>query len=272
MKLLDIYDNFIIDLDGVVYIGEKLIIGAGDTLDALRKAGKGIIFLTNDPRGSSRNYSDKLNGMKITARPEDVVTSAMALALFIKENFQVEGKRAYVVGSPILKAEIEEMGLRLSDGEAAKSADFVIVGGHQEFNYYEMKLATLALRNGAHFFATNRDAAFPTPEGLVPATGAILASIEVASGRRAVTVGKPEPIVFEVAKKLFNSGKRVVVVGDRLDTDVLGGMRAGIDTILVLSGSTSEVELSQSKILPDYVIADLRDLLKERKRLPHPLK
>jgi len=260
-RLVDLFDHFLIDLDGVVYVENKTINGAKETIEAIRKLGKSVIFLTNDPRGSSREYSEKLKSMDIQASPKDVITSAMAVAEYIKEHYKLDGKRAYVVGSNALKEEIKATGLRLSQGEEAKEADFVIVGGHQGFNYEEMKIAAFAIRNGARFFATNCDPVFPTPEGLVPATGAILASIEVASGKKAIAVGKPEPIMFEVAKKLLPSEERIAIVGDRLDTDILGGKRAGISTILVLSGSTNRDDLSKSEIKPDYVINDIRDLL-----------
>jgi HAD superfamily hydrolase (TIGR01457 family) len=263
-RLVDLFDHFLIDLDGVVYIGNKPTAGAGETIEALRKLGKSMIFLTNDPRSSSREYAEKLNGMGIPVSPEDIITSGMAVAYYIKEHYKLNGKKAYVVGSKSLKEEIKGIGLRLSQGEEAKGADFVIVGGHPEFNYEEMKLAALAIRNGAYFFATNRDPVFPTQEGLVPATGAILASIEVASGKKATTVGKPEPVMFEVAKKFLPSQERIAIIGDRLDTDIVGGKRAGITTILVLSGSTKQDELSKSEIIPDYVIDNLRDLLKEQ--------
>lgn len=263
-RLVDLFDHFLIDLDGVVYVGDKAVKGAKEAIEAIRRLGKGVIFLTNDPRGSSREYSKRLKGMGIPASPKEVITSSMAVAEYIKEHYKLDGKRAYVVGSKTLKEEIKATGLRLSQGEEAKGADFVIVGGHQGFNYEEMKTAAFAIRKGALFFATNRDPVFPTQEGLVPATGAILASIEVASGKKATVVGKPEPIMFEVAKKLLPSNKRIAIIGDRLDTDILGGKRAGISTVLVLSGSTNRDDLPKSDIKPDYVINDLRDLLKDR--------
>lgn len=263
MKLVDLFDNFLIDLDGVVYVGNELTGGAEKALDALRQLGKRLIFLTNDPRGSSRDYSEKLENMNIQASPDDVITSGMAIAHYIKEHFQLDRSKAYVVGSSALKAEIEQIGIKLAQGKDAREVDFVVVGGHPEFHYEEMKRAALAIRNGAHFFGTNRDPVFPTSEGLVPATGAILASIEVASGKEAITAGKPEPVIFEVAMKGLTSRERTAIIGDRLDTDIVGGKRVGIKTILVLSGSTKEDEISKSEIKPDYVINDLRDLLKE---------
>ncbi len=263
MKLFDLFDLFLIDLDGVVYVGDIPTIGAKETLSTIRESGKRLIFLTNDPRSSSSDYSEKLEKMNIQAASDDVITSGMAIAHHIRDSFDINHKKAYVVGSLALKMEIEKIGIKLCYGEAAKGVDFVIVGGHQEFSYEEMKLASLAVRNGAHFFATNRDPVFPTAEGLVPATGAILASIEVASGKKAVVAGKPESMMFEVAKEIGCPHSRAVIIGDRLDTDILGGKRAGIKTILALSGSTKADDVSKSGIKPDYVIDDLRGLIKE---------
>ena len=170
-----------------------------------------------------------------------------------------------MIGSKALKKEIELAGLNLVDGEEAKKADFVILGGHPDFHFNELKLATLALRNGAEFFATSRDPAYPSTEGHIPATGAMLASIEVASDRKAVVAGKPESIIFEEA--LFHakcSGKKnTVIIGDRLDTDILGGKIAGISTVLTLSGSTKKEDVKISEVKPDFIIDDLRGLLKD---------
>jgi HAD superfamily hydrolase (TIGR01450 family) len=264
MKIVDLFNHFLIDLDGVVYVGDQPTTGARETIAALRALGKSIIFLTNDPRNSSFEYAEKLCSMGIPASPEDVITSTMAICLHIKEHFGLNHGKAFVVGSSALKDEIKRTGLKLVRGEKAKRAGFVIVGGHPKFGYQEMKLATIAVRSGAHFFGTNRDPVFPTSEGPVPATGAILASIEFASGKSAITAGKPESIMFEVAKKLLSSREKIAIIGDRIDTDIMGGRRAGIGTILVLSDSTAQDELSHSQIIPDYVIGDLMDLLKEQ--------
>lgn len=266
MRLADLFDCFLIDLDGVVYVGESPTEGSVETINLLKKTGKIVIFLTNDPRKSAAEYSEKLRGMGIVVNPGDVVTSGMAIAYHIRSSHQdIKDKKAYVVGSSSLKDEIRLTGLPLVSGEEAKKADFVIVGGHPDFHYEEMKIAALAVRGGAEFFATNRDPVFPTPEGLVPATGAVLASIETACGRKAVVAGKPELIMFEVAlaEHLHRDRDRFAIIGDRLDTDVQGGRNAGIATILALSGSTTEEDLIISEIKPDYVIRDLRDLLKD---------
>lgn len=266
MRLADLFDCFLIDLDGVVYVGEKPTEGAVETIEQLKKSGKIVIFLTNDPRKTAAEYSEKLGGMGIAVSPGDVVTSGMAIAHHIRRTHpDSSSKTAYVVGSPSLKKEIDLTGLRVVSGEEAKEADFVIVGGHPDFHYDDIKFAALAVRRGAEFYATNRDPAYPSPEGPLPATGAMLAAIETACGRRAVVAGKPEVIMFEVAiaEHMHRDRDRFAIIGDRIDTDVQGGKNTGIGTILALSGSTSEEDVIESETKPDHLIRDLRDLLRD---------
>jgi HAD superfamily hydrolase (TIGR01450 family) len=266
MKLSDKFDHFLIDLDGVVYTGEKPIFGSIDTLLTLRDLGKNLIFLTNDPRSSANDYSKKLNKFGFPARSQDIITSPMALAYYIKSKHRdLKDKKAYVVGSKALKDEMKGIGLEVVRGEEAKKADFAIIGGHPDFHYEEIKISSLAIRNGAHFYATSRDPFVPTHEGFIPATGSELASIEIASGQKAIVAGKPEKIIFEVAitRKRLHPKKRIAVVGDGLDSDIVGGKRAGIKTILVLSGSTKEKDIHNSDIIPDFLIGDLSGLLSE---------
>lgn len=270
MQIAQLFKAFLIDLDGVVYVGDKPTEGAVETLNHLREIGKKIVFITNDPRSSAKEYYRKLKGFGVNTSEEEIITSAMAIAHHIKYHHQnLHDMSAYVIGSNSLKEEICNTGLYVHYDEEGKNADFVICGGHPEFHYDEMKIAALAVRNGARFFATNRDPSYPTPEGHVPATGAMLASIEVACGKKAIVVGKPEVIIFEVAmaKHNLNLTNGVAMIGDRLDTDILGGKNAGIKTILALSGSTNLDDISKSEVKPDYVINDLRDLLLERESL-----
>jgi len=266
MRLVDLFDGFLIDMDGVVYVGESPTEGSAATILHLKNKGKSILFLTNDPRKSPSEYADKLTKIGIEANSHDVVTSGMAIAYHIIEECKnFENMKAYVIGSDVLRDQIKETGLKIVDGEEAKKADFVILGSHPDFHYNEMKIATLALRNGADFYATNRDPAYPSEEGHIPATGAILASVEVASGKKAKVAGKPESLIFDVAlaKLDLKDRENIVMIGDRLDTDILGGKNAGLSTILVLTGSTKKEDLKDSEIKPDYVINDLRDLLKD---------
>ena len=265
MKLSDLFDCFILDMDGVVYVGGNPIKGSVDTINYLKDQGKAVLFLTNDPRRSPIEYADKLRSIGIEASSDDVVTSAMAIAQHISEEHDsLENLTAYVIGSNTLRNQIRNSGITIVTGEEGKYADFVILGSHPDFHYDEMKIATLALRNGADFYATNRDPAYPSEEGHIPATGAILASIEVASGKNAKVAGKPENIIFETALEKVNKDK-IVMIGDRLDTDILGGNNAGLSTILVLSGSTKRKDLKDSEIKPDYVLNNLKGLLKNIK-------
>ncbi len=263
MRLLDLFNGFLLDMDGVVYVGGNPIKGSADTIKYLKENGKTVLFLTNDPRRSPSECADKLRSIGIQASSEDVITSSMAIAQHIcEEHNSLENMTAYVIGGNTLRNQIQNTGITIVNGEEGKYADFVILGSHHDFHYNEMKIATLALRNGADFYATNRDPAYPSEEGHIPATGAILASVEVASGKKAKVAGKPENIIFEVALGRVNNHK-IVMIGDRLDTDIQGGKDAGLSTILVLSGSTKKKDLKDSDIKPDHVINNLRDLLKD---------
>lgn len=269
MKLVDLFDCFLIDLDGVVYIGDSAIPGSVETIKYLLNNDKFVIFLTNNPRHNLSEYTQKLNDMGIDETSLNIITSASALASHIRSNFEnLENKKAYVIGSSALKKEIEQTGLNLVLGEEAKKADFVIFGGHPEFHYEEMKIATLAISNGAHFFATNRDMVYPTSEGHIPATGAMLASIEVACGKKAISAGKPENLMFDISHTYHEHGiERIAIIGDHLDTDILGGKNAGISTILMISDRGREEELRNSDIKPDYVITNLKELLSDTSEL-----
>src|SRR6266581_1578484 len=174
---------------------------------------------------------------------------------------ETRGRSAFVIVTPALKAEVRGAGLVVIEGEEGAQADFVVVGGHDGFTYDELRIATHALRRGAAFYATGRDATFPMPDGPWPAAGAILAAVETAAGRPARVIGKPEPEMFLVAREMLGEARRTVVVGDRLDSDIAGGHRAGLATVLVLTGSTTEAEAASASPAPDFVIPDLQSLV-----------
>jgi glycerol-1-phosphatase len=250
------FDGLIVDLDGVVWVGAEPIPGSVAALAELRARGVRLVFLTNDPRGSRGDYADLLAGFGVQATEAEIVTSGSALASYVRDK-EGSGKTAYVIGSAPLKAELELVGLRLLAGEAGREAAIVVVGGHEGFNYQELLIGSQAIRRGATFYAAGRDATFPMPDGPWPATGAILAAVETAAGRAATIVGKPEPFIFEIARSLLAGCRRVAVVGDRLDADITGGSRAGLKTILVLTGSSSRSDLERADIQPDIVVPDL---------------
>jgi len=258
--LLDAFDGFLIDLDGVIYVGDRLVPGADTAVRTLRARDKGLVFLTNDPRSSREHYAAKLRRLGIDAEASDVLTSGAATAEYIRRYERTDNRSAFVVGSEAFKSEVRSVGLTVIEGEEGRFADLVVVGGHDGFGFAELRVASQAVMRGAAFYGAGRDGSFPMPDGPWPATGAILAAVETASGRRAHVIGKPEPEMFGVAQELLPGRERFVVVGDRLDSDIAGGRRAGLATVLVLSGSTTELEAAEAVPAPDFVIGSVGDL------------
>ena len=261
MNIDDLFDAYLVDLDGVVYVGEEAVAGVPSAIAALRRRGKPILFLTNDPRGARADFAAKLTRLGVPATADDVLTSTAATAAYIAERHDVAGRTVFAIGTYAFKSELANVGLRVLEGYAGRAADFVVLGCYEGFNYWEVLVAGQAARRGAYLYATNRDPVFPMPDGLWPATGVVVAAVEAAAGKTAVAVGKPEVPMFAVAKKMLPAAARLAIVGDRLDSDILGGKRAGIGTILVLSGGTSAAEAASADIQPDFVLPSLAGLV-----------
>ena len=256
-------DGLIVDLDGVVWRGGDPVEGAAAALAEVRSSGVRVVFLTNEPKAARRAIAARLVRMGIPASESDVVTSAWATARVVRDLPGMRGRRVLVVGPRALREEVAAAGLRAVTAEGAPTGDgvrAVVVGGHEGFDYRELRAATAAVRAGARLFATGRDAVFPTPDGPKPGTGAVLAAIETAGGVPAVVVGKPEPVVFEMAVEALPGCTRVAVVGDHLVADVGGAKRAGLASILVLTGVTARDDLDRSAIRPDLVLGSLAEL------------
>jgi phosphoglycolate/pyridoxal phosphate phosphatase family enzyme len=260
MALADDFDGFLIDLDGVVWIGREIVPGAPESLRALIEAGKELVFVTNNSVRQPRAYAERLRKIGIPASDDRALTAGAATARLALEGVGAGGT-AFVIGAPGFKETVASTGLELLDGEAGRSADAVVVSGHREFDYAELLTANFALRAGALLFATSRDPTLPMPGGAWPGTGATLAAIETASGRTAEIGGKPERHLFEQARALIPNAERVAMVGDRLASDIEGGRRAGLATILVLSGASSCEEAEAADPPPDHVLVDLSGLL-----------
>ena len=254
------FDAFLLDLDGVIHLGAVPIPGALETMATLRAAGKAIRFLTNDPRSTRDDRAARLRGMGIAAVPAEVVTAASVTAAYLAAN-EPSGATAFVVGTAGLRTDLVAAGLRILEGEDGREADVVVVGEHEGFNYHELRVATQAVMGGAHLYGTARDGTFPSSNGPNPASGALLAAVEAAAGVRGVAVGKPEAHMFEAALVGIPDRSRVAVIGDNLESDIAGGLAAGIVTILVLTGNTDRARLAASLIQPDIVLEDLSGLL-----------
>ena len=257
--LVQRYEQLILDLDGCVYVGDEATPGAVEAVAALREAGKGVAFATNNSRLGSEEYVAKLWGLGIRASLTDVVTVGGAMQHLLAETRG--GRSAFVIGTDAMCRHVTAAGLRLVNGtDLASRAEVVIVAGTEELTYDDLRQATLALRRGADFLATGRDPTLPQPDGLWPGVGAILAAVETASERTAAIVGKPEPQLFLTAIDRLGEG-RTLVVGDRPDTDMEAAARAKLDSALVLSGGAAESELDGLDPQPVAVAGTLAELV-----------
>jgi glycerol 3-phosphatase-2 len=251
------FDGFIIDLDGVVWLGGQPIADSVQALADLRARHAPVVFVTNDPTGSRAEYATRLTQIGIPTTQSQIVTSGSALAERIRQDSGT-GAKAFVIGSSSLKQEFQAVGLELASAEP----DVVAVAGHEGFNYDELRLAAQFVRRGALLYAAGRDATFPTSDGPWPATGSILAAVETAAGVRATVVGKPGPYMFELGRRLLEACRWIAVVGDHLEADIAGGKRAGLATVLVLSGVTSREEVVSAEVAPDLVVPDLASFVR----------
>jgi HAD superfamily hydrolase (TIGR01450 family) len=260
MALADRYDGLLVDLDGVVWIGREPLPGAVETLRHLLEDGRGLVFVTNNPGRPPSTYVERLRQAGVPAGEGRVVTAGVVTASLAAERVG-EGGAALVIGAPAFHETVTAAGLREVSGEEARGADAVLVSGHRGFDYEELLAATRALQGGAALFATSRDPTLPMPGGAWPGTGSILAAVETASGKRAEIGGKPERHLFDAARELIGGAERVAMVGDRVSSDIEGGRRAGLATILVLSGASTRDEVGAADPAPDHVLDDLTGLL-----------
>jgi glycerol-1-phosphatase len=260
MAPADRFDGFLVDLDGVVWVGRELVPGAVDALRELHSTGKEVVYVTNNPGRPPSTYVERLREAGVPVEEGRVVTAGVATAGLAAERVGADAG-AFVIGAPAFHDSVAEAGLRLLESEAAREADAVIVSGHRGFDYEELLTATLALHNGAALFATSRDPTLPMPDGAWPGTGSILAAVETATGKQAEIGGKPERHLFDQARALIGDAERVVMIGDRVASDIVGGHRAGLATILVLSGATSRDEAAEADPAPDLIADDLAALL-----------
>ncbi len=266
MDFQNSFDCFVFDLDGVIYSGEMAVGNSPLVLETLRKNKKDIRFITNNPSRSPSEYAAKLGRLGIKSYEEEFVTSPMATVSLIREKLHSEQwKTVFIAGSDYLKNEIGKTGLVAVSGYGALNADLVVVGSHPRFNLEEIKTASLAVGNGAGFIGTNRDYFYPCEQGRAPATGALLASVETASGKKALTAGKPEKYIFDLLEKSGAApAKRTLLLGDSLRTDIAGGKKAGYGTALVMTGITKKTDLESSAVKPDFVLEDISFLLQSQ--------
>jgi 4-nitrophenyl phosphatase len=249
--------GYLIDLDGVVYTGSEVIPGAPEFFRLLRRRGLPFLLITNNSSRRAEQFAARLADMGIEVEPSEILTSAQATADYLAGEAP-RGGRAFVIGEEGLRSCLEAKGFQLVDEPAA---DYVVVGLDRGFDYRKLTTAIRAVAGGARFIGSNPDVTLPLEDGLVPGAGAFQAAISAATGVKPSIVGKPELPMLQMGARLLGCEPgQAAVVGDRLDTDIAGGQRAGMTTILVLSGIVDAATAAASPIKPDYVLADLAEL------------
>lgn len=247
--------GFICDMDGVIYHGNRLLPGVKEFVDWLYAENKQFLFLTNSSERSPKELQQKLARLGLEVSEEHFYTSALATARFIHK--QAPGCSAYVIGAPGLISALYDVGITMNDIDP----DYVIVGETSTYNYDTILKAVSLIQNGAKLIATNSDLTGPSDRGIIPACRALVAPIELATGRAAYYVGKPNPLMMRTGlHKLGVHSAEAAMIGDRMDTDIVAGVETGLDTVLVLSGCTSIEEFDLYSYCPTYVLNGVCDI------------
>jgi NagD protein len=247
---------FICDMDGVIYHGNRLLPGVTEFVGWLKREGKSFLFLTNSSERSPRELSQKLGRLGLDVPEENFYTSALATAAFLSS--QMPGGSAYVIGEPGLVKALYDAGFSMND----VNPDYVVVGETKSYSYERITHAVQLVLKGARLVGTNPDLTGPAESGLVPATRALIAPIELASGRSAYFVGKPNPLIMRHAVRVLGVKREdAVIVGDRMDTDIIAGIESEVETVLVLSGVTRREDIERYPYRPDHVLDGVGDLV-----------
>jgi phosphoglycolate/pyridoxal phosphate phosphatase family enzyme len=252
------YRGWLLDLDGTVYLGEQLIPGAAVAIAALREAGRRVAFLSNKPLQTRDDYAAKLSRLGVPATADDVINSSLVLARHLRT--LDAGAPVYVIGEPPLQAEMTAHGFEVRDDERVR---WVVIAFDRTFTYAKLNIALQAVRGGARLIATNPDRTCPVEGGEIPDCAGMIAAVEAVTDTKVeLIVGKPSPIILEVALRALGcAASESVIVGDRVETDMVMGKRLGLATILVLSGVTHADDPRIAALAPDHVLRSVRELI-----------
>lgn len=259
MAIIDRYDGLLIDIDGVVRVGNEFLPDARDAITELEARGLPYAFVTNSPRLTPAEHAEELRAAGVPVPDGGVVTAAETLISFILD-LTGAGIGAVVVGTDSFRRQVAEAGIEEVALDRWQDATAVMVSGHERFDYGELKAAAMAARAGAVLAATGSDPTMPMPDGHWPGTGSILAAIETASGAQATVTGKPFPAIFEAGLEAIGRPGKVAMVGDRSDTDVAGAQAVGLDGILVSRPESASAQPGVEWVDPDHRIGSLLDL------------
>jgi len=245
---------FIFDLDGCLYRGNSVIEGAPEAIKALRSKGRKVLFLTNNSTKTPKQFVEKLAGMGIATDELEIMTSSIATARYLRARSR-KGGSCYVIGEDGLREALRSEGFELLDEGGAGDADYMVCGLDTKVTYEKLAAACYAIQRGAKFIATNADPNLPVEGGYLPGAGSIVRLIVEATRARPLIIGKPSPRIVRMAlDRLGTKPSETAMVGDTLGMDVKAGRAAGLFTILVLTGATTEAEGGASRIKPDMVL------------------
>jgi len=249
--------GYICDMDGVIYHGNRLVEGTKEFVDWLKRENKKFLFLTNSSAKSPRELQQKLAHMGIQVAAEDFVTSAQATASFLASQNPSTG--VYVIGESGLINALHDAGFYIDN----VNPKYVVVGESRTYNFEQIELAVNLVLNGAKLIGTNSDLTGPSDRGVAPACRAMVAPIEMATGKKAYFIGKPNPLIMRHAiKKLGCTCDETLIIGDRMDTDIIAGIESEIETALVLSGITKRADIEFFPYQPDHVLNCVADIIR----------
>ncbi|WAM34006.1 HAD-IIA family hydrolase [Caldicellulosiruptor morganii] len=257
---------FILDMDGTIYLGDRLFEGSREFVELLKENRKEFLFLTNNSSKSSDEYLKKLSKMGIDIAKENLLTSGQATAIYLN-GIAKKTIRAYVVGTVSLKKELESFGINIAEDIEKEEVDYLIVGFDTELTYKKLLDACELIRKGIPFLATNPDLVCPLDGGkYIPDCGSICIMLENATKKKPLFIGKPSSIIVDVISKLKNVEKsRIAMIGDRLYTDIKMANDNGMVSILVLSGETAFEDIEKSRLKPTFVYNSIRDIYEDLK-------
>ena len=268
---MDQIKNLILDMDGVLWHGEKPLHGLADFFATLQQCGIQFVLATNNASKTPAMYVEKLARFGVTVAQDQVFTSAEATGSYVEQAY-VAGTAVFVVGAVGLQEAMRRRDFRLlsvAEVMAGETAEFVVAGFNPNVTYPELAAGSLLVHKGARFIGTNPDLTFPSEYGPLPGAGSLLALIQAATGVQPTVIGKPGPLIFQMAmQKLGGTPQNTAMVGDRLETDIAGGKAAGIQTILVLSGISQQKDLSHGiPHQPDYIFEGINAIANALKAL-----
>ena len=248
--------GFICDMDGVIYHGSRILDGVTEFVLWMQKNNKKFVFLTNSPERTPHELSMKLERMGLQISPDHFYTSAMATAEFLHS--QKPNSTAYVIGEAALTKALYDQGIYMND----VNPDYVVVGETSKYSFEKITKAINLVLKGAKLIGTNPDITGPCENGIYPATGSLIAPIEISTGKKAYFVGKPNPLMLRHGlKKLNCHSQDIAFIGDRMDTDIIAGIESNIDTVLVLSGVTAIEDIDKFPYRPKYIVNGVGDLV-----------